>query len=121
MRGQLRLKRVYEQPPVEAARDRRTHVALLAWLTTGAAGGPLRITDISKRGFGGRSQVRVPIGSEVRLNIPGAGIVRAQIRWALGGVFGARFLGGLSGEQLTACLAKGALAEANSPPGTMIG
>jgi hypothetical protein len=111
MRGQLLLKRNYEPEAVEAARAERARIQLLAWVKAPGGGGPLKITDISRSGFGGVCQTPVPIGGEVGLNVPGAGPVRAQVRWALGGVLGARFVPELSEQQFDACLSKGFVPE----------
>lgn len=52
-----------------------------------------RIWNISDGGFMAECEVKLPIGSEVVVELPGRGKVRAEIRWAVGWRFGAMILG----------------------------
>lgn len=55
---------------------------------------PVAVTvcDLSTAGFMAECLRPVLIGSYVALDLPGVGTVRAQVRWQLGGRFGAKFL-----------------------------
>ena len=101
----------YEPSPEPLDREERFPVDLVAWLSSPDGGGPAHVIDVSERGFGARTNVPVPIGSEMRVNLPGIGPVRAQVRWALGGVFGGRFVPRLEQEQVWECLARAGAAE----------
>lgn len=104
MRGRAYPTKQYERPARPSDRDARHGVNLIAWVSTDGAGAPAHIVDLSERGFGAKSWALMRIGSEIEVSLPGIGIVRAQVRWALGGVFGARFLPRLESAQLDACL-----------------
>ena len=105
----------YERPPEPMQREERFPVDVVAWLSTAGGGGPVHISDLSERGFGARTSVPVPIGSEIGVNLPGIGPVRAQVRWALGGVFGGRFLPRLEHRQLLEFLARAGAAAEGQP------
>jgi hypothetical protein len=51
-----------------------------------------RLWNISEGGFMAECEVKLPIGSEVVVDLPGRGRVRAEIRWAVGWRFGAMIL-----------------------------
>lgn len=51
-----------------------------------------RLGNISQNGFMAECEEKVRIGSIVRTELPGRGLVTAEIRWALGWRFGARIL-----------------------------
>ena len=104
MRARAYPLKQYERPPEPRHREERIPVDLVAWLSTPRGGGPAHVIDLSERGFGAKTNVPVPIGSEIRVNLPAVGPVRAQVRWALGGVFGGWFLPRLDPEQLSECL-----------------
>lgn len=50
------------------------------------------VTDISSRGCRLESEVALPIGAKVQVEMPKHGVFPAQIRWALGAEAGAVFL-----------------------------
>lgn len=52
-----------------------------------------RLWNISQGGFMAECEERLPIGAEVVIDLPGRGLVRAEVRWALGWRFGAMILG----------------------------
>lgn len=89
-------------PPFD--RDTRHPVNLIAWVAGASGAGPVHITDVSQLGFGARCWMVIPIGSEISITLPRIGRLRAQIRWALGGLFGARFLPELDDGQLRECI-----------------
>jgi hypothetical protein len=62
----------------------------------------VQVSDLGERGLGGRSASPLPIGAEASISLPRLGQVPIQIRWALGGRFGARFLQRVQFEQLFA-------------------
>ena len=51
-----------------------------------------RIANMSEGGFMAECERRLPLGSIVKVDIPGRGTVRAEIRWAVGWRFGAMIL-----------------------------
>jgi hypothetical protein len=51
-----------------------------------------RLWNISKGGFMAECEEKLPIGAEVVIDLPGRGLVRAEVRWALGWRFGAMIL-----------------------------
>lgn len=104
MRGRATPTKQYERPARPSDRDTRHGVNLIAWIVSDGAGHPAHIVDLSERGFGAKSWALMRIGSEIEVGLPGLGTVRAQVRWALGGVFGARFLPRLESGELEACL-----------------
>jgi hypothetical protein len=53
---------------------------------------PVRLTDISEEGCRIEADADFRIGQQVHIAIPDVGHVKAQIRWALMGSAGARFL-----------------------------
>ena len=105
MRGRATLSKQYERPARPLDRDERHGVNLIAWVAGEGGGAPAHVVDLSPSGFGAKSWALMRIGSEIGVALPGLGTVRAQVRWALGGVFGARFLPPLEEEQVEACLA----------------
>jgi hypothetical protein len=115
MRARAYPLKQYERPPEPHEREERHPVDVVAWLSTSGGGGPAHVIDLSERGFGARSNVPLPIGSEIGVNLPGLGSVRAQVRWALGGVFGAWFLPRLDERQLLDCLARAPVAVTEQP------
>lgn len=54
----------------------------------------VRIRNVSESGFSGTTSAIMPIGSQVLLQVPELGEFPAEIRWALGRRFGARFNNG---------------------------
>ena len=115
MRARAYPLKQYERPPEPLEREERHPVDVVGWLSTSAGGGPAHVIDLSERGFGARSNLPLPIGSEIGVNLPGIGPVRAQVRWALGGVFGGRFLPRLEHRQLLECLARAGAAAEGQP------
>jgi hypothetical protein len=80
-------------PPVqERERDPRSTLVIVGTIRVGEERLPARISDLSREGFGARSVRALPIGSSILVSLPLIGEVRAQVRWALGDMFGARFL-----------------------------
>jgi hypothetical protein len=57
-----------------------------------------RLWNISKGGFMAECEEKLPIGAEVVIDLPGRGLVRAEVRWALGWRFGAMILGNVEAE-----------------------
>ena len=114
MRGRTFPTKQYERPAGPSDRDARHGVNLIAWVSIDGAGAPAHIVDLSERGFGAKSWALMRIGSEIEVGLPGLGTVRAQVRWALGGVFGARFLPRLERAQLDACLERAAMRSGQS-------
>jgi hypothetical protein len=114
MRGRATPLKQYERPARPLDRDARHAVNMIAWVSADGAGAPAHVVDLSERGFGAKSWALMRIGSEIKVSLPGLGIVRAQVRWALGGVFGACFLPRLDAEQLETCLERAAM---GSEPG----
>ena len=53
---------------------------------------PVRLTDISDEGCRIEAEGELAIGEHVHIAIPRMGHVRAQVRWALLGSAGARFV-----------------------------
>ena len=104
MRRAQRCK-VYELPTPPVDRDPRYTVNLVALVASEASGGgAVQVTDVSRRGFSARSRTAVRIGSAINVILPGIGAVKAQIRWAFCGVFGARFQAELADDRLAACI-----------------
>jgi hypothetical protein len=56
----------------------------------------VKVHDVSTAGFMAECTDRVRIGSNVSLDVPGIGPVRAQVRWQLGGRMGGMFLDPIS-------------------------
>ena len=79
-------------PPPERDRDPRAPAEFVGTVRIGDERLPARICDLSVHGFGATSVRALPIGSSIVVSLPMVGEVRAQVRWALGGMFGARFL-----------------------------
>ena len=50
---------------------------------------PIELIDLSRQGFGARGKGIVTIGSRIEVELPLVGFVRADVRWALCGYFGA--------------------------------
>ena len=50
-----------------------------------------RLVDYSRSGFGIESRAHVLIGSTIELDLPGAGWVKASVRWSLGNKSGGWF------------------------------
>lgn len=53
-----------------------------------------RIWNISQGGFMADCEVKLPLGAQIVVELPGRGPVRAEIRWAVGWRFGAEILEG---------------------------
>ena len=51
-----------------------------------------RVANISKGGFMAECEQRVRIASIVEVDLPRRGLVRAEVRWAVGWRFGARII-----------------------------
>jgi hypothetical protein len=56
----------------------------------------VEVRDVSQCGFMAESPERVQIGSYVSLEVPGIGIVEAQVRWQVGSQMGGMFLDPIS-------------------------
>jgi hypothetical protein len=98
-------RKVYELSTPSVDRDPRHSVNLVALVTTETSGGgAVQVTDVSRRGFSARSRTAVRIGSAINVILPGVGAVKAQIRWAFCGVFGARFQAELADDRFAACI-----------------
>jgi hypothetical protein len=54
-------------------------------------GGAAAVCNVSQGGFSGWCETTPPIGALLVADLPGVGRIPAQIRWALGRRFGARF------------------------------
>ena len=52
-----------------------------------------RLWNISQGGFMAECEEKLPLGAEIVIDLPGRGLVRAEVRWALGWRFGAMILG----------------------------
>jgi hypothetical protein len=78
--------------PLPSRRETRFNVHIRTWMKLKGRRYAIELLDLSDHGFGARTDAQVPIGGEIRLWLPGKGEVRAQVRWALCGVFGARLL-----------------------------
>ena len=81
----------FEPPAPELVRDRRRGVAVVSWVELEGERMPVQISDVSENGLGGRSNAPLAIGAEALVALPQIGPVPVQIRWSLGGRFGARF------------------------------
>jgi hypothetical protein len=53
---------------------------------------PIELIDLSRHGFGARSKAIVQVGSPIEVELPLVGFMRAEVRWALCGYFGAAFV-----------------------------
>jgi hypothetical protein len=51
----------------------------------------IAMLDLSELGFRAGCEARLRTGATVTLEVPGLGIVEAQVEWQRGGEFGARF------------------------------
>ena len=60
----------------------------------------IAMLDLSELGFRARCEARLRTGATVSLDIPGLGVVEAQVEWQRGGEFGARFYAAID---LAAC------------------
>ena len=87
----LRMKRYEELERRRLERGVRTGVGIQTPMFIGDAAQPIEIVNLSKRGFGASSAVSVLIGTQISVELPLAGIVRAEVRWGLGDRFGAIF------------------------------
>jgi len=92
----------FEAPPQEVARSRRIDVAVVSSVEVDGQRINVQLSDLSARGVGGRSAIPLPIGAEGTITLPRIGPVPLQIRWALGGRSGARFLARVQHEDLFA-------------------
>jgi len=61
---------------------------------------PVRITDISNDGCQVESELHIPIGDVVTLELPGETITEASVRWAMSGRAGLRFRHPVSADSL---------------------
>ena len=52
-----------------------------------------RLWNISLGGFAAECEEKLPLGAEIVVDLPGRGLVRAEVRWAVGWRFGAMILG----------------------------
>jgi hypothetical protein len=52
----------------------------------------VRLTDFSEEGCRMEGDEIFQIGEHVRIDVPRMGLVKAQVRWALGGNAGTRFM-----------------------------
>lgn len=87
----LRMKRYEELERRQLERGVRTGVGIAATMFVGEAAQRIEIVNLSKRGFGAASAVAVLIGTQISVELPLMGIVRAEVRWGLGNRFGAIF------------------------------
>lgn len=97
----LKLKR----SPLYAPRAPRRAVSCsaVAWLGDDRHV-PIMITNLSRAGFTATVDVTPPPArTEFGVELPGMGIVRAEVRWVGEGEFGSRFEQMLSDTQFTAC------------------
>ena len=51
-----------------------------------------RLANISEGGFMAECEEKLPLGAIVEVALPDRGVVRAEVRWALGWRFGAKIL-----------------------------
>lgn len=51
-----------------------------------------RVANISEGGFMAECEEKVRLHEVVRVNLPGRGVVKAEVRWAVGWRFGAMIL-----------------------------
>jgi hypothetical protein len=79
-------------PPGPARREVRTPVSERGWMELAEQRHDIALLDMSRNGFGAKADISVPIGAEVTVWLPHYGTIRAQVRWALCGFFGGRFL-----------------------------
>lgn len=52
---------------------------------------PIVVVNLSSHGFMGHCPAGVPLGSRVRIDLPGLGEMQACVRWAVGKRVGGRF------------------------------
>lgn len=62
---------------------------------------PIELGNVSAKGFMARSQVPIPANISLGLNIPGFGIIRAEVRWSEGYELGGSFEEDLPEQLLT--------------------
>lgn len=91
-----KISRQFELPPKELERASRIDSRMEGQLLVGDDVHALEINNISTTGFGATSPAYVPIGANVIVDVPHLGKYRAQVRWALGAAFGARFVSEVS-------------------------
>jgi hypothetical protein len=84
--------KIYPTPTPALTRESRAPVSIRSSMLIEGDQHAIEVRDLSEHGFGGYSSKAVPIGSEIWLALPGQGQRLAQVRWALCGQFGARFL-----------------------------
>lgn len=87
----LRMKRYEELERRQLERGVRTGVGIATTMFIGEAAQPIEIVNLSKRGFGASSFVSVLIGTQICVELPLVGLVRAEVRWGLGDRLGAIF------------------------------
>jgi hypothetical protein len=87
----LRMKRYEELERRQLERGVRTGVGITTTMFIGETAQAIAIVNLSKRGFGASSFVSVLIGTQICVQLPLAGLVRAEVRWGLGDRFGAIF------------------------------
>jgi hypothetical protein len=90
-RGQ-RLGKHYPPPAPSLEREKRVPVSIRSWILFKGDRHVIEVRDLSEHGFGGYSSMALPIGSEITVELPGQGQRQAQVRWALCGQFGAKFV-----------------------------
>ena len=57
---------------------------------------PLVVVNTSTSGVMARCETRVEPGDRLRIDLPVVGVVQAEVRWALGGRIGCRFIATLA-------------------------
>jgi hypothetical protein len=87
----LRMKRYEELERRQLERGVRMGVGIATTMFISEAAQPIEIVNLSKRGFGASSAVSVLIGTQILVELPLTGVVRAEVRWGLGDRFGAIF------------------------------
>lgn len=80
----------FEPPQLERAV--RTPIGFATMMFIGEAPQPIKILNLSDRGFGARSSLSILIGTQISVELPLVGIVQARVRWGIGNRFGAVFL-----------------------------
>ncbi|MBV9929773.1 MAG: PilZ domain-containing protein [Alphaproteobacteria bacterium] len=87
------------QPPSGHFKTRRTHrtpVSGTSALRHQFYTVKVRIRDVSTEGFMAECHEPIRIGSYVSLDVPGIGVVNAQVRWQLGVKMGGQFVDPIS-------------------------
>jgi hypothetical protein len=91
-RTQRNLQKLAEKQVVQLERQARDTVVHPTRIRIAGQIFDIELIDLSRRGFGARTKAIVPIGSRIEVELPLVGFMRAEVRWALCGYFGAAFL-----------------------------